>query len=144
MPRLNTLNWHTVKAMFPSCNVYLFQQTNIRWTVNKDTPPFVYRRRLIVSSFLTLSSLPPFALQTLPIYELVRRSTAAAHVGQRLANLQKGWEEYQRHFDSCRCESCKHSGIAVLAGTSCECNCRSGYQGVACEETLRRGKRGEH
>ncbi|XP_058503474.1 complement component C8 alpha chain [Solea solea] len=76
--------------------------------------------------------------ETMPIYELVRRSTAADHVGARLANLQRGWSEYLQQFDSCRCAPCRHGGIPVLSGTSCECICKSGYQGLACEETLRR------
>ncbi|XP_019955076.1 complement component C8 alpha chain [Paralichthys olivaceus] len=76
--------------------------------------------------------------ETMPIYELVRHSTAAKHVGARLANLQRGWDEYLQQFDSCRCAPCRHNGIPVLKGTSCECICKSGYQGQACEETLRR------
>lgn len=78
--------------------------------------------------------------QIMPIYELVRLSTAADHVGVRLANLQRGWDEYLQQFDSCRCSPCKHSGIPVLSGTSCSCICKSGYQGEACEETLRKGE----
>uniref|UniRef100_UPI0037E72CC8 complement component C8 alpha chain n=1 Tax=Semicossyphus pulcher TaxID=241346 RepID=UPI0037E72CC8 len=76
--------------------------------------------------------------ETMPIYELVRLSTAADHVGARLANLQRAWDEYLQQFDSCRCAPCKHDGIPVLSGTSCNCICKSGYQGDACEETLRR------
>ncbi|KAM6920508.1 complement component C8 alpha chain isoform 1-T2 [Lycodopsis pacificus] len=76
--------------------------------------------------------------ETMPIHELVRLSSAADHVGARLANLERGWDEYQQQFDSCRCAPCKHNGIPVLKGTSCNCICKSGYQGEACEETLRR------
>ncbi|XP_041805773.1 complement component C8 alpha chain [Chelmon rostratus] len=76
--------------------------------------------------------------ETMPIYELVRLSTAADHVGARLANLRRGWDEYLQQFDSCRCAPCRHNGIPVLTGTSCKCICKSGYQGEACEETLRR------
>ncbi|XP_045906885.1 complement component C8 alpha chain [Micropterus dolomieu] len=76
--------------------------------------------------------------ETMPVYELVRLSTAADHVGARLANLQRGWDEYLQQFDSCRCAACRHNGIPVLMGTSCKCICESGYQGEACEETLRR------
>ncbi|XP_044076844.1 complement component C8 alpha chain [Siniperca chuatsi] len=79
--------------------------------------------------------------ETMPIYELVRLSTAADHVGARLANLQRGWDEYLQQFDSCRCAPCRHNGIPVLTGTSCNCICKSGYQGQACEETLRRDTR---
>nr|XP_020474046.1 complement component C8 alpha chain [Monopterus albus] len=76
--------------------------------------------------------------ETMPIYELVRLSTAADHVGARLANMQRAWDEYLQQFDSCRCSSCRHNGIPVLTGTSCSCICKAGYRGEACEETLRR------
>ncbi|XP_070775549.1 complement component C8 alpha chain [Enoplosus armatus] len=76
--------------------------------------------------------------ETMPIYELVRLSTAADHVGARLANLQRGLDEYLQQFDSCRCAPCRHDGVPVLKGTSCSCVCKLGYRGDACEETLRR------
>ncbi|XP_037315433.2 complement component C8 alpha chain [Pungitius pungitius] len=76
--------------------------------------------------------------ETMPIYELVRLSTAAGHVGARLANMERAWDEYQWQFDACRCAPCRHNGIPVLTGTSCQCICKPGYQGEACEETLRR------
>ncbi|KAF7666440.1 hypothetical protein LDENG_00106170 [Lucifuga dentata] len=79
--------------------------------------------------------------ETMPIYELVRVSTAADHVGARLANMQRAWDEYLQQFDSCRCAPCRHNGIPVLMGTSCSCICKSGYLGQACEETLRRDAR---
>ncbi|KAM7378942.1 hypothetical protein PAMP_004530 [Pampus punctatissimus] len=79
--------------------------------------------------------------EIMPIYELVRLSTAADDVGARLANLQRGWDEYLQQFDSCRCAPCRHNGIPVLTGTACNCLCKSGYQGEACEETLRRDTR---
>ncbi|KAF3699041.1 Complement component C8 alpha chain Complement component 8 subunit alpha Precursor [Channa argus] len=76
--------------------------------------------------------------EIMPIYELVRLSTAADHVGARLANMQRGWDEYLQQFDSCRCAPCRHNGIPILKGTSCSCICKSGYYGDACEKTLRR------
>ncbi|CAF97618.1 unnamed protein product, partial [Tetraodon nigroviridis] len=76
--------------------------------------------------------------EIMPIYELVRFSTAADHVGARLANLRRAWDEYMQQFDPCRCAPCRHNGLPVLTGTSCKCLCKSGYQGEACEETLRR------
>lgn len=77
-------------------------------------------------------------IQTMPIYELVRFSTAADHVGARLANLQMAFDEYLQQFDSCRCVHCRNNGIPVLQGNTCKCNCNTGYLGDACEETLRR------
>lgn len=76
----------------------------------------------------------------MPIYELVRFSTAADHVGARLPNLRRAWDEYIQQFDPCRCAPCRYNGLPVLTGTSCKCLCKSGYQGEACEETLRRGE----
>ncbi|XP_071383489.1 complement component C8 alpha chain-like [Centroberyx affinis] len=75
--------------------------------------------------------------ETMPIYELVRLSTAADHVGDRLANLRRAWDEYLLEFNSCRCAPCRHNGIPALIGTSCHCLCKAGYLGQACEETRR-------
>lgn len=75
--------------------------------------------------------------ETMPIYELVRFSTAAGHVGPRQANLQRAWDEYMQQFDPCRCAPCRHNGIPFFSGTACKCVCKEGYRGEACEETLR-------
>ncbi|TMS10287.1 Complement component C8 alpha chain [Larimichthys crocea] len=76
--------------------------------------------------------------EIMPIYELVRLSTAADHVGARLANMQRAWDEYLQQFNTCRCRPCRHNGIPVLTGNSCKCICKLSYHGDACEETLRR------
>ncbi|XP_061787067.1 complement component C8 alpha chain [Nerophis lumbriciformis] len=75
--------------------------------------------------------------ETMPIHELVRLSTASDHVGARLANLQRGLDEYQQQFSSCRCAPCRHNGVPLLTDTSCSCICKAGYQGLACQDTLR-------
>ncbi|KAL3988147.1 NAD(P)H dehydrogenase (quinone) [Sarotherodon galilaeus] len=75
--------------------------------------------------------------EIMPIHELVRISTAADHVGDRLVNLHRAFDEYLQQFDPCRCAPCSNNGIPVLSGTSCNCICSSGYQGYACEETNR-------
>ncbi|XP_076018464.1 complement component C8 alpha chain [Genypterus blacodes] len=77
--------------------------------------------------------------EIMPIYELLRLSTSADHLGARLANMQRAWDEYLVQFNSCRCGPCMHNAIPALIGTSCTCICKSGYQGAACEETLRIG-----
>ncbi|XP_052332656.1 complement component C8 alpha chain [Oncorhynchus keta] len=77
--------------------------------------------------------------ETLPIFELVRLSTAGDHVGARPAHLRRAWEEYLLQFNSCRCAPCRHDGIPVLSQTSCHCICKQGFGGEACEETLRKG-----
>ncbi|XP_037537454.1 complement component C8 alpha chain [Nematolebias whitei] len=79
--------------------------------------------------------------EIMPIHEVVSFSSAAEHAGARVSNLQKALDEYLQQFDACRCAPCRHNGIPVLSGTSCSCICKSGYQGVACEETLRRDTR---
>ncbi|XP_072220144.1 complement component C8 alpha chain [Leuresthes tenuis] len=76
--------------------------------------------------------------ETMPIYELVRLSTAADNAGVRVANLKRAFDEYLQQFDACRCAPCRHNGIPVLSGTSCSCICKSGFDGQACERTLRR------
>ncbi|XP_061755293.1 complement component C8 alpha chain-like [Nerophis ophidion] len=75
--------------------------------------------------------------ETMPLHELVRFSTASDHVGARLANLQRGLDEYQQQFSSCRCAPCRNNGVPVLTATSCSCICKAGYQGIACQDTLR-------
>lgn len=92
-----------------------------------------------ISSSFSPTPLMPMT-QTMPIYEAVRLSTAADHVGPRVANLQKAFDEYLQQFDACRCAPCKHNGVPVLSGTSCSCLCKSGYRGLSCEETLRGGE----
>ncbi|KAM4557634.1 complement component C8 alpha chain [Fundulus diaphanus] len=76
--------------------------------------------------------------EILPISEAVRSSTAADHAGARIDNLERATDEYLQQFDPCQCAPCRHNGIPVLSGTTCSCTCKSGFQGMACEETLRR------
>ncbi|KAJ3594717.1 hypothetical protein NHX12_004024 [Muraenolepis orangiensis] len=75
--------------------------------------------------------------ETMPIYELVRLSTAAGYLGPKVVHLRRAWDEYQLQFNPCRCAPCRHNGTPALRGTSCSCICRTGYQGLACEETDR-------
>ncbi|XP_076872927.1 complement component C8 alpha chain [Brachyhypopomus gauderio] len=77
--------------------------------------------------------------EAMPIYELVRFSTAAEQAKTRLPLLKQAWEEYTQQFNPCRCSPCKNNGIAVLSGTACSCLCREGYSGLACEKTTRKG-----
>lgn len=121
-------------------------ETYRRWGASLKYNPALIEQEVRISPtkallkrFFHPSFLSHFS-QIMPIYELVRFSTAADHVGARLANLRRAWEEYMQQFDPCRCAPCRHNGIPLLTGTSCKCICKSGYQGEACEETLRRGK----
>ncbi|XP_031419210.1 complement component C8 alpha chain [Clupea harengus] len=77
--------------------------------------------------------------ETIPVYELVRFSTAADQAKTRLPHLRRAWEEYEQQYSACRCAPCRHNGVPVLTRTSCSCECKSGYRGEACEETYRQG-----
>lgn len=114
-----------------SCPIFLLVFCLVCWSVTFTCIPL---------STLHSPLCPPSITQTMPIYELVRLSTAADHVGERLANLRTAWDEYLLEFNSCQCAPCKHNGIPVLMGTSCQCICKSGYRGAACEDTLRQGE----
>ncbi|KAI2667175.1 Complement component C8 alpha chain [Labeo rohita] len=77
--------------------------------------------------------------EVLPIYELVRLSTAAEQFRTKLPHLKMAWEEYMQNFNPCRCAACMNNGIQVLSRTDCSCICKNGYTGQACEETERKG-----
>lgn len=76
--------------------------------------------------------------QVLPIYELVRFSTAAAQARTRIPLLKQAWEEYIQQFNPCRCAPCRNNGVPVLSRTSCSCLCKEGYDGLACEKSTRK------
>ncbi|KAK3545496.1 hypothetical protein QTP70_007740 [Hemibagrus guttatus] len=67
----------------------------------------------------------------LPIYELVRFSTAASQARTRIPLLKQAWEEYMQQFNPCRCAPCRNNGVPVLSKTSCSCLCKQGYDGLA-------------
>ncbi|KAL4656034.1 complement component C8 alpha chain [Arapaima gigas] len=78
--------------------------------------------------------------EMLPIYELIRFSTAAEQFKGKVALLKQAWEEFLQQFNSCRCAPCRNNGVAVLLSTQCTCFCKQGYQGVACEHTEREAR----
>ncbi|KAM6217053.1 complement component C8 beta chain [Rhynchocyon petersi] len=71
-----------------------------------------------------------------PLYELVT-STDIAYSSTVRQNMMKALEEFQKEISSCQCAPCQGNGVPVLKGSSCECICPSGFQGTACEVTLR-------
>ncbi|XP_062850535.1 complement component C8 alpha chain [Trichomycterus rosablanca] len=77
--------------------------------------------------------------ETLPIYELVRSSTAAAQAGTRLPHLKRAWEEYMQQFNRCRCAPCRNNGVPLLSLTACSCICPNRYIGTACEKSQQTG-----
>uniref|UniRef100_A0A8D0LA65 Complement C8 alpha chain n=1 Tax=Sphenodon punctatus TaxID=8508 RepID=A0A8D0LA65_SPHPU len=78
-----------------------------------------------------------FELQ--PIYELLRRANLA-NIETKRQNLKRALDQYLIEFNACRCGPCLNNGEPVLMGTSCQCHCPQGYEGLACEKTSRRGK----
>ncbi|XP_066548759.1 complement component C8 alpha chain isoform X2 [Amia ocellicauda] len=76
--------------------------------------------------------------ETLPIYELVRASTAVA-LGAKVQHLRRAWGEYLQEFSACRCQPCRNNGQPLLDGQACRCLCPQGYDGAACQETQRTG-----
>ncbi|KAJ8382150.1 hypothetical protein SKAU_G00029280 [Synaphobranchus kaupii] len=77
--------------------------------------------------------------EMLPLFELIRFSTVGGSMKGKVAHLKRAYEEYLHEFGSCRCAPCKNNGVPFLQGTSCICQCKEGYGGVACEDTLRKG-----
>ncbi|XP_067218936.1 complement component C8 alpha chain isoform X1 [Chanodichthys erythropterus] len=77
--------------------------------------------------------------EILPIYELVRLSTAAEQLRTKLPHLKMAWEEYMENFNPCHCAPCMNNGVPVLSRTACSCMCKNGFRGNACEETERKG-----
>ncbi|KAF4088788.1 hypothetical protein AMELA_G00058730 [Ameiurus melas] len=76
--------------------------------------------------------------EALPIYELVRFSTAAAQARTRIPLLKQAWEEYFQQFNPCHCAPCRNNGVPVLSRTSCSCLCKAGQDGLACEKIGRK------
>ncbi|XP_055059541.2 complement component C8 alpha chain [Misgurnus anguillicaudatus] len=77
--------------------------------------------------------------EILPIYELVRFSTAAEQLRPKMPHLKMAWEEYMQIFNTCHCAPCMYNGVPVLTRADCSCLCKSGYSGDACEVTQREG-----
>ncbi|KAI5616222.1 complement component C8 alpha chain isoform X1 [Silurus asotus] len=75
--------------------------------------------------------------EALPIYELVRFSTAASQARTRIPLLKQAWAEYMQQFNPCHCAPCENNGMPVLSKTSCSCVCKAGCEGLACEKTER-------
>ncbi|NWV17347.1 CO8A protein, partial [Origma solitaria] len=71
-----------------------------------------------------------------PIHEILRRSNLA-HMETKRRHLKRALEEFLAEFNSCRCGPCRNNGEPVLVGDTCQCQCRGGYRGTACEQTQR-------
>ncbi|XP_057641208.1 complement component C8 alpha chain [Chionomys nivalis] len=68
-----------------------------------------------------------------PIHELLRHTNLGPLETKR-QNLRRALDQYLMEFNACRCGPCFNNGEAILQGTSCECQCSRGRQGLACEK----------
>ncbi|KAG8518950.1 Complement component C8 beta chain [Galemys pyrenaicus] len=71
-----------------------------------------------------------------PLYELVT-ATDIAYSSTVRQNMKQALEEFQKEVSSCHCAPCQGNGVPVLKESRCECICPVGFQGSACEVTLR-------
>ncbi|KAJ7988449.1 hypothetical protein DPEC_G00323660 [Dallia pectoralis] len=65
-----------------------------------------------------------------PLYELVKEVQCA---GLKKLHLKRASEEYLAAQHPCHCRPCRNNGQHLLSGTGCECVCRPGTSGPACE-----------
>ncbi|XP_010876208.2 complement component C7 [Esox lucius] len=65
-----------------------------------------------------------------PLYELVKEVQCA---GLKKLHLKRATEEYLAAQHPCHCRPCQNNGQPLLTGTKCECVCRPGTSGPACE-----------
>ncbi|NXI74130.1 CO8A protein, partial [Anseranas semipalmata] len=77
-----------------------------------------------------------FELQ--PIHEILRRSDLG-NMETKWQHLKRALDDYLLEFNACRCGPCQNNGEPILAGDACFCQCRPGYEGPACEQTMRQG-----
>ncbi|EMP36499.1 Complement component C8 alpha chain [Chelonia mydas] len=76
-----------------------------------------------------------FELQ--PIHEILRRSNLGA-IETKRQNLKRALDDYLTEFNACRCGPCQNNAEPMLLGDTCVCQCPQGYEGPACEKTIRK------
>ncbi|MEE6495047.1 hypothetical protein FKM82_001937 [Ascaphus truei] len=81
-----------------------------------------------------------FELQ--PMYEILRR-TNLPETEAKGQNLKRALEEFLSEFNACRCGPCQNNGEPILNGNVCICQCPTGFEGPACERTLRKGNQAD-
>ncbi|XP_053549597.1 complement component C8 alpha chain [Bombina bombina] len=77
-----------------------------------------------------------------PIYEILAQ-TDLTGMEKKRENLKKALDEFLNEFNSCRCGPCQYSGVPILNFNECSCKCSGGFEGNACEKTLRQGAPGD-
>ncbi|XP_054612898.1 complement component 7b isoform X2 [Dunckerocampus dactyliophorus] len=65
-----------------------------------------------------------------PLYELVKEVQCA---GLKKLHLKRATEEYLAEEHPCHCRPCRNNGQPLLTGSQCQCVCRPGTSGRACE-----------
>ncbi|KAL0965428.1 hypothetical protein UPYG_G00281170 [Umbra pygmaea] len=65
-----------------------------------------------------------------PLYELVKEVQCA---GLKKLHLKRATEEHLAEKHPCHCQPCRNNGQPLLTGTTCECVCKPGTSGPACE-----------
>uniref|UniRef100_A0A673TCX7 Complement C8 alpha chain n=1 Tax=Suricata suricatta TaxID=37032 RepID=A0A673TCX7_SURSU len=73
-----------------------------------------------------------------PIYEVLRHTNLGPLEAKR-QNLRQALDQYLMEFNTCRCGPCFNNGLPILKGTSCECQCPQGREGLACEQMHQEG-----
>ncbi|XP_066514941.1 3-oxoacid CoA transferase 1a [Hoplias malabaricus] len=65
-----------------------------------------------------------------PLYELVKEVPCA---GVKRLYLRRALESYLSEENTCHCRPCQNNGLVLLRSRVCECVCKHGTQGSACE-----------
>ncbi|XP_022046914.2 complement component C7-like [Acanthochromis polyacanthus] len=80
----------------------------------------------------SVRSFPEVTKQKLrPLSELVKEIQCA---GVKKLYLRRAIEQYLAESDACHCQPCKNNGMAIMKGVQCECICKPGTSGLACEQ----------
>ncbi|XP_074064122.1 complement component C9 [Macrotis lagotis] len=66
-----------------------------------------------------------------PISNLVPVRMNNAH--EKKQNLERAINDYLAEFSVQKCKSCQNGGTTMLLDGECMCNCRTGFQGIACQ-----------
>ncbi|KAJ7993616.1 hypothetical protein DPEC_G00256480 [Dallia pectoralis] len=66
-----------------------------------------------------------------PLYELVKEVQCA---GVKKFHLKRAMEQYLTERHPCHCRPCQNNGLVVMNGDTCECICKPGTDGLACEK----------
>ncbi|XP_036434038.1 complement component C7 isoform X1 [Colossoma macropomum] len=79
----------------------------------------------------SVKDLPTITSQKIrPLYELVKEVSCA---GVKKLHLRKALQSYLSERSACHCRPCRNNGLSVLREGVCECVCKAGTHGSACE-----------